>query len=65
MPGSALKPARPDLECRRSPGQKGKQMKKPCRFYILPGMRVRVVFEDDTSIIMTFQEVKEKYGEGI
>jgi hypothetical protein len=40
-------------------------MNRPCRFYILPGMRVRVVFEDDTSVIMTLQEVKEKYGETI
>jgi hypothetical protein len=52
---------------KKAPGSpvKGCHMNKPCRFYILPGMRVRVVFEDDTSIVMTIQELKENYGESI
>jgi hypothetical protein len=37
-------------------------MKKPNRFYILADMMVRVVFADETSVIMTFDEARNMYG---
>jgi hypothetical protein len=37
-------------------------MKKPNRFYIIPGMMVRIVFDDETSVVMSLDEAEKMYG---
>jgi len=38
-------------------------MKKPNRFYIIPGMMVRIVFDDETSVVMSLDEAEKMYGD--
>jgi len=38
-------------------------MENPIQFFILPGLRVRVVWKDGRSEIMTLDEVKSRFPE--
>lgn len=37
-------------------------MKKPVLFYIVPGFKVRIVFDDESNEIMSLDDAEKLYG---